>query len=83
MQFSRNYIDKLDFIEAFKPARMAALNASNIRSGFAATGLISYNSQGVLSRLYYKLRTSILFEPETTIITFRTFKTFYTMAQVI
>ena len=43
MQFDRNHINKLDFIEAFKPARMAALNASNIRNGFAVTGLILYN----------------------------------------
>ena len=43
MQLGRNHIDKLDFIEAFKPTRMAALNASNIRSGFAVTGLIPHN----------------------------------------
>ena len=80
MQFNRNYIDKLDFIEAFKPARMTVLNVSNIRSGFAATGLIPHNSQKMLSRLYHKLRTSIFFKPETTITTFRTPKISYTVA---
>ena len=43
MQFNRNHIDKLDFIEAFKSARIIVLNALNIRNEFAATGLISYN----------------------------------------
>ena len=80
MQFGRNHIDKFDFIEAFKPARITALNASNIRSEFAVTGLISHNPQRVLSRLYHKLRTPIPSEPETTIITFRTPKTPYTVA---
>ena len=62
IHFGRNYIDKLDLIKAFKPARMAVLNASNIYSGFAITELILYNPQKILSRLYYKLRTSIFFK---------------------
>ena len=82
MQLGRNHIDKLDFIEAFKPARMAALNASNIRSGFAATGLIPHNPQRVLSHLYHKPRTPTHPESETTMAAFRTPKTPNTVAQV-
>ena len=82
IQLGRNHIDKLDFIKAFKPAHMAALNASNIRSEFAVTGLIPYNSQRVLSHLYYKLRTFTLFKPETIITIFYIFKTPYIVAEV-
>ena len=57
MQLGRNHIDKLDFLEAFKPARAAALNLSNIYSGFAAAGLVPFNPERVLSRLQLKLRT--------------------------
>ena len=57
MQFGRNYINKLDFIEAFKPTRVTVFNALNIRNGFTINGLIPYNPQRVLLHLYYKLRT--------------------------
>ncbi|SLM33415.1 conserved hypothetical protein [Lasallia pustulata] len=57
MQLGRNHIDKLNFLEAFKPARAAALSSLNICSGFAAAGLVPHNSERVLSRLQFKLRT--------------------------
>ena len=79
MQLGRNHIDKLDFIKAFKSARIAALNALNIYNKFAVIGLIPHNSQKILSYLYYKLRTPIPFKPETIIIIFRIFKTPYTI----
>ena len=57
MQLERNYIDKFDFLEAFKPTRAATLILSNIRSGFAAVGLVPHDPERVLSRLQFKLRT--------------------------
>lgn len=83
MQLGRNHIDKLDFIEAFKPARLSALNTSNIRSGFAATGLIPYNPQRVLSRLSHRLRTPTPPLINTTLPAFSTPKTPQTVAQVV
>ena len=52
-----NHIDKLEFLLAFERAHKEALSSSNIRSGFAATGLIPYDPSRVLSRLQIKLRT--------------------------
>ena len=48
MQLGRNYIDKLDFLEAFKPACAVALSSLNIHSGFTAAGLVLYNPKRVL-----------------------------------
>ena len=50
MQLKRNYIDKLDFLKAFKPARAATLYLSNIRSEFAAAKLVLYNFKRVFLR---------------------------------
>ena len=80
MQLGRNHIDKLDFLEAFKPARAAALNLSNICSGFAAAGLVPFNPERVLSRLQLKLRTPTPPASETAIAA--TPKTPYTVAQL-
>ena len=55
MQLGRNYIDKLDFLEAFKPACAAALNLLNIYSGFATAGLVPFNPERVLLYLQLKL----------------------------
>ena len=43
MQFDRNHIDKLDFIEAYKPVHSAAFSTSNIYNEFAVIGLILYD----------------------------------------
>ena len=82
MELGRNHIDKLDFLEAFKPARAAALNSSNINSGFAAAGLVPYNPERVLSRLQFKLRTPTPPISETATATRQTPKTPHTMAQL-
>ena len=82
IQLGRNHIDKLDFIKAFKPARMAAFNASNICSEFIVTGLIPYNSQKMLLYLYYKLRRLISPKSETIMTVFNIPKTPNTVAQV-
>ena len=82
MQLGRNHIDKLDFLEAFKPARAAALSSSIIRSGFAAAGLVPYNPERVLSRLQLKLRKPSPPASKTAITTCQTPKTPYTVAQL-
>lgn len=80
MRLGRNHIDKLDFLEAFKPARAAALSSLNIRSGFTAAGLVPHNPERVLSRLQFKLRTPTPPALETTIAACQTPKTPYTVA---
>ena len=82
MQLGRNHIDKLDFLETFKPARAAALNSLTIRSGFAAAGLVPHNPERVLSRLQFKLRTPTPPASETAIAARQTPKTPYTVAQL-
>ena len=82
MQLGRNHIDKLDFLEAFKPARVAALSSSNICSGFAAAGLVPHTPERVLSRLQLKLRTPTTPVSETAMAARQTPKTPYTVAQL-
>ena len=48
MRLGINHIDKIEFITAFKTARNEAMIASNIRSGFTATGLVPLNPEQVL-----------------------------------
>ena len=51
------YINKQEFLRLYQQARMEVLHSSNIQSGFAAIGLILYNLDRVLSRLYIQLCT--------------------------
>ena len=46
-----HHVNKLDFITAYPTARAEALTASNIHSGFAATGLVPFDPSQVLSKL--------------------------------
>jgi len=82
MRFKRNYIDKLDFLEAFKFARVAALSLLNIRSESTAAELMPHNSERILSRLQFKLRTSIPPALKTTIAAYQTPKIPYIVAQL-
>jgi hypothetical protein len=43
IQLDIHYITKLDFIMVYPTARTEALTASNIHSGFTATGLVLFN----------------------------------------
>ena len=43
-----NHIDKQEFISLYQKARVEALNENNIRSGFAAIGLVPHESHRVL-----------------------------------
>lgn len=57
MRLGINHIDKLEFLDGYKQARKAVFSESNIRSGFAATGLVPYDPDRVLSTLNVQLRT--------------------------
>jgi hypothetical protein len=52
-----NHIDKFDFLEAFPIARNEAFKSNIIKSSFAATGLVPYNPDRVISKLDIQLRT--------------------------
>jgi hypothetical protein len=46
-----NHIDKTEFLYAFKNAQKEALSENNIQSSFAATGLVPFGPDQVLSTL--------------------------------
>jgi hypothetical protein len=48
MRLGINHIDKIEFITAFRAARIEAMTARNIRSGFSATGLVPFDPERVL-----------------------------------
>jgi len=50
MQLGINYIDKQDFLSLYQSSQKA-LSEANIKSGFAATDLVSFNPQHVLNVL--------------------------------
>ena len=52
-----NHIDKYDFLLAYLITRTQAASIANIQSGFAATGLVPYNPERVLSKLHTQLKT--------------------------
>ena len=57
MSLSVNHIDKQEFLSIYQQARTEALHQSNVRSGFAATGLVPYNPDRVLSLLHAQYHT--------------------------
>jgi len=52
MSLGVNQIDKQEFLSIYQEARAEALHQNNIRSGFAATGLVPYKPDRVLSLLH-------------------------------
>lgn len=52
-----NHIDKPDFLRAFKTAYIEAMTLANIQSSFAATGIVPYDPDRVLSKLHAQLKT--------------------------
>jgi hypothetical protein len=52
-----NHIDKQDFLGLYQQAWKEALHTGNIFSGFAATGLVPFEPDRVLSLLYSRLNT--------------------------
>jgi hypothetical protein len=52
-----NHIDKQDFLEAYYTAHTETMNQANIHSSFAATGVVPYDPERVLTKLNTQLRT--------------------------
>src|SRR5450432_3380629 len=52
-----NHIDKQDFLEVYYGARTETMNQANIQSSFAATGVLPYDPERVLSKLNTQLQT--------------------------
>jgi hypothetical protein len=57
MSLGVNHIDKQEFIPLYQQARIEALHENNVRSGFAATGLVPFNPDRVLSLLHAQYYT--------------------------
>lgn len=51
MRLGINHIDKAEFLSCFEKARSEAFSLSNIHSGFAATGVIPFDPERVLSTI--------------------------------
>ena len=54
-----NHIDKCEFLPLYRQARQTALHQNNIRAGFAATGLVPYSPDRVLSQLHAEFQTPL------------------------
>ena len=54
---SISHIDKPDFLEAYHYAHKATMSLANIASSFAATGVVPYDLDRVLSQLNIQMRT--------------------------
>ena len=52
-----NHIDKSDFLQALYTAHTGAMTSVNIQSSFAATGLVPYDPERVLSKLNTQFKT--------------------------
>jgi hypothetical protein len=52
-----HHIDKLDFLPALKQAWIEAFKTSNIKSSFAAAGLVPLDPEQVISKLNIRIRT--------------------------
>ena len=57
MRVGVNHIDKPDFLTAYITARKESMVIDTVRNGFAATGLVPYDPERVLSKLHTQLRT--------------------------
>jgi hypothetical protein len=55
-----NYIDKQDFLEVYYTAYIETINQLNIYSSFAATGVVLYDPERVLTKLNTQLQTPTL-----------------------
>jgi hypothetical protein len=66
MRVGVSHIDKSDFLPAYFTACTEALTSNTVRSGFAATGLVPYDPERVLSKLNTQLRTPTPPPPSTT-----------------
>ena len=84
MRNGLNYIDKADFLEVYYATHTQSITLANIQSSFAATGLVPYDPERVLSKLNTQFKTLTL--PSTsytnTPTQLQTFKTPYNTTQL-
>jgi hypothetical protein len=52
-----NHINKFDFLEAYRSARIKAFKLETIKNSFATAGLLPYNPNRVLTKLDIRLYT--------------------------
>jgi hypothetical protein len=57
MRCGSNYVDKLDFLEAYPAARMEAFKSETVKNSFQSAGLIPFAPERVLLKLDIRLRT--------------------------
>ena len=57
MRCGFNLIDKLDFLAAYPSAHAEAYKPATIQNSFAATGIVPYGPDRVLSKLNIQLKT--------------------------
>ena len=57
MRAGINHINKPDFLMAYTIARTRTMAVETIRNGYAATSLVLYDPERVLSKLNTQLRT--------------------------
>jgi hypothetical protein len=60
MQNRVNYIDKQDFLEVYYNVYKETMNQANIQSSFAATRVLLYDLERVLTKLNTQLQTPTL-----------------------
>jgi len=59
MRMNIIYINKLEFLYAFRKAFFTLITEKNIQGGFAGAGLMSYDPERVISKLNIRIRTLI------------------------
>jgi hypothetical protein len=52
-----NHIDKVEFLALYRQARAQTFSTQNVSSGFAATGIVPFDPDRVLSRLLTSFHT--------------------------
>jgi hypothetical protein len=57
MRCGSNFIDKLDFLEAYPTARMEAFKSETIKNSFQSASLIPFAPERVISKLNIRLTT--------------------------
>jgi hypothetical protein len=59
MRLQINYINKFDFLKAYRSARIKTFKLETIKNSFATAGLLPYNPDRVLTKLDIRLYTPI------------------------
>jgi hypothetical protein len=57
MRIGINHIDKIDFLTAFPHARAETYKSTTIQNGFAASGIVPYDPDRVISQLNIRLKS--------------------------